>query len=164
VTARVVVAAMGNEYRRDDGVGAAVVAAVAPLLDELRAPGFDTAGVGPFGDPLDLLGPWDHATLAVVVDAVRTGAAPGTVVVVDLGGPGGSEAVDRRASSTHGLGVAGALRLARAVGRAPDRVVAVGIEGGDFGNGTGLSEAVDRAVGEAAARVLDLVRSVRPCA
>jgi len=165
VTTRVVVAAMGNEYRRDDGAGAAVVASLAPRLEELCVPGFDATGVGPFGDPLDLLGQWDHATLAVVVDAVRTGAAPGTVVVVDLGaGSDATGALDARASSTHGLGVAGALRLAQAVGRAPDRVVAVGIEGEDFGNGTVLSEAVARAVATAAARVLDIVRKERPCA
>ena len=206
---RVVVVAMGNEYRRDDGAGLAVVRSVRPRLGELSTPEVDAVGIGPFGDPLDLLGQWDDAALAVVVDAVRTGAPPGTVVVVELGArPGATDAAevgrtgdageagrtggaaeagrtgdagdgrgdavtepgyatgvtDRRASSTHGLGIAGALRLARAVGRAPDRVLAVGIEGEDFGNGTGLSDAVARAVEEAAARVLEIVGTALPCA
>jgi len=162
-----VVVAMGNVYRRDDGAGAAVMRAVTPRLEELSSPELDAVGLGPLGDPLDLLGQWDDAELAVVVDAVRTGAAPGTVVVLDLGGRGDpetAEAIHARPSSTHGVGVAGALRLARAVGRAPLRVLAVGIEGEDFGNGDGLSDAVAGAVDEAAARVLEIVDTALRCA
>ncbi len=161
------VVAMGNEYRRDDGAGAAVMRAVAPGLRALSSSEIDAFGVGPLADPLDLLGQWDDAALAVVVDAVRTGAKPGTVVVLDLGGtgdPGTAEIIHRLPSSTHGVGLAGALRLARAVGRAPHRVLAVGIEGEDFGNGDGLSDAVAGAIDEAADRVLEIVGTELQCA
>ncbi len=155
---------MGNEYRRDDGVGAAVTALVAQRLAGGKRPdhgtGRDTTVSGPFGDPLDLLGEWDGATLAVVVDAVRTGATPGTVTVVELGPDTPGDAT----ASTHTVGVAGALRLAHAVDRAPRRVVAVGIEGEDFGDGMGLSDAVAASVEEAAARVLDVVAGSTSCA
>ena len=82
----VVVAGLGSEFRRDDGAG--------PLV---RARAVHEAGVGrdigPISDPLDLLGVWDGADLVVVVDAVRSGAPPGTVQVVELSGePGGEPA------------------------------------------------------------------------
>ncbi len=112
--ARVVVAGLGNEYRRDDAAG--------PLIAEraVTRAGRGTV-VGPLADPLDLLGEWDGADLAVIVDAVRSGQVPGTLTTVELVGspdgeiPGGH----RGASSTHGIGLAGVLRLARAVDRAP---------------------------------------------
>jgi hydrogenase maturation protease len=117
-------------------------------------------------DPLDLLGVWDGAELAVVVDAVRSGAAPGTVHVVELDyGPGADTPAHREATgSTHGIGLASVLRLSRAVGHAPERVVVVGVEGEDFGRGTGLSPAVDAALAEAVRRVVDLIGQVPTCA
>ena len=188
---RVVVAGIGSEYRRDDGAGAAV----ASRVWELAAGACD---VGPVVDPLALLGLWDDAELAVVIDAVRSGADAGTVHVVDLDSvlPGGAPAtaggataggatagattagattapashapgpVPRAAgaASTHGIDVSGVLRLARAVGRAPRRVVVVGIEGKDFGYGQGLSPEVARAVPQAVHRVLELISGADICA
>ena len=138
---------MGSEYRRDDGAGPAVADAGRPGNREVT-------NLGPIADPLDLLGLWDDADLAVVIDAVRTGAEPGTVRLIELGiqpsadpqGPTPSAG-----SSTHGIGLAGVLRLARAIGRAPERVVVVGIEGRDFGQGEGLTPEVARAVPHAGA-------------
>ncbi len=133
--ARVVVVGMGSEYRRDDGAGPAVAAEVGR-----RCPG--VTRLGPVAEPLDLLGLWDGADLVVVADAVRSGAEPGSVQVIDLtgasGAAGGSDGT-AGGTSTHGIGLTGALRLARAVGSAPERVVVVGIEGHDFGQGVGLT-------------------------
>lgn len=150
---RVVVAGMGNEYRRDDGAGPAVAARSA---DEAPI----TIDVGPVVDPLDLLGRWDGAELAIVIDAMRSGATPGTVRVVDLTGPSSSP----DATSTHGIGLAGVLRLAQALDQAPARVVVVGIEGEDFGRGTGLSPAVDAALPAAVRRVVELIKEFQACA
>jgi len=149
---RLVVVGMGSEYRRDDGVGLAVADRVAQAVDGVSA-------VGPLSDPLDLLGLWDGADLAVVVDAVQSGAAPGTVQLIELDITSGRGAAGDPSgtTSTHGIGVAGVFRLARAVGSAPKRVVVVGIEGQDFSQGTGLSPAVDRAVEHAARHVAELI-------
>jgi hydrogenase maturation protease len=99
----------------------------------------------------------------VVVDAVRTGAAPGEVVVVDL-----DEAARRSSSppatSSHGLGLAEVLRLSRAVGNGPCRVVVVGVEGDDFADGIGLTPAVEHGVGHAAQAVAELIKEDRRCA
>ncbi len=152
---RVLVAGLGNEFRRDDGVGPAVVAQVGrkigPVVDVVS-----------FEDPLDLLGRWDGADLAVVVDALRSGSAPGTVCVLHLvaegtdpvrtvDGPGG------RAGSTHGIGLAGVLRLARALDAAPKAVAVVGIVGEDFERGPGLSTSVAAAVPRAVGQVAKLI-------
>lgn len=159
----VVVASLGSVDRSDDGVGPAVVDGVAA-----RAPG--VRAVGPLADPLDLLGVWDGARLAVVVDAVRSGTAPGTVSRVELDGavPDGRDAPGGRRpiaiTSTHGIGLAGVLRLACTIGRAPVRVVVVGIEGERFGHGGRLSPAVAAAVPEAVRQVVQLVEEVEPCA
>ena len=163
---RTVVAGIGNEYRRDDGAGVEVARQVAS-----RAPG--TVDVGPLGEPLDLLGRWDGADLAVVVDSVRSGAPAGTVRAVEVGGGPGPDATTGAGvaapgtgspTSTHGIGLVGVLRLARAVGSAPRRLVLVGIEGDDFGSGTGLSPAVARAVPEAVGAVLAVIAGDGSCA
>lgn len=157
-TPRVVVAGLGSEYRRDDGAGPVV----ASRSVEVARAGCD---IGPIVDPLDLLGTWDGADLAIVIDAVRSGAPPGTLHVVDLPNAEADEpATNPGETSTHGIGLAGVLRLARAVGHAPRRVVVIGIEGGDFGRGQGLSPAVDIAVPKAVQRVVELIGEVRPCA
>ncbi len=156
---RVVVAGLGSEYRCDDAAGPLVAARAA------QAAGLAEA-VGPLGDPLDLLGTWDGADLAIVVDAVRSGRPPGTLRVLELtGAPSGHVTEEAgTATSTHGIGLASVLRLARAIGSAPARVVVVGIEGEAFGLGTTLSPAVAAAVGPAVRRVVELIDEVRTCA
>lgn len=160
----VVVAGFGSEFRRDDGVGLVVAGRVADTMP-------DTFDVGPVVDPLDLLGRWDGADLAVVVDAVRSGADPGTVRLVELAGPpsagDGDGAVGGHpggATSSHGIGLTGVLRLSRALERQPRRVVVVGVEGHDFGDGTGLSAPVAEAVPGAVALVARIILEARGCA
>ena len=148
----IVVAGLGNEYRRDDGAGPVTAARIVAQL-----PAED---IGPIVDPLDLLGRWDNAELAIVIDAVRSGSTPGSVRVVELpSGDGG-----HGKTSTHGISLGGVWRLAQAVGRAPARVIVVGIEGVDFGNGPGLSAAVDAAIPVAVQRAVALIKEVHPCA
>jgi len=87
-----VVAGLGNEFRHDDGIGPLVAARVA---DQARA----VLDIGPLAEPLDLLGRWDGADLVVLIDAVRSGAAPGTIGLVDLEAQL-RNALDRDGSST----------------------------------------------------------------
>ena len=94
-----------------------------------------------------------------------SGSTPGTLHVVDLPAVDTDEVAGHTGStSTHGIGLAGVLRLARAVGHAPRRVIVVGIEGDDFGRGPGLSPAVDAAIPGAVRRVVELMGEIRPCA
>ena len=150
-TRGVVVTAVGSDCRRDDGAGPAV-------LDQLPR---DLAGAevfGPLANPLELLGLWDGAELAIVVDAFRAGTQPGEVCTVELD-VGVSPETDARPvarASSHGFGLMEVFRLARTLGSAPARVVLVGIGGEDFGEGFGLSPATSRGVEEAARLVVDL--------
>ena len=156
---RVVVAGLGNEYRRDDGAGPAVMAKVGKEVGPADA----VELVGPLGDPLDLLGRWDGADVAIVVDAFGPGASPGSLCVVELASAGVARGAGAP-SSTHGIGLAGVLRLASILGQAPARVVVVGIEGSDFGPGVGLSPPVTAALPDAARRVLDVIAENQSCA
>jgi hydrogenase maturation protease len=168
----VVIAGLGSEHRHDDGVG--------PIVSEQAARVSGARCVGPVVDPLDLLGRWDDADLAVVVDAIHSGSEPGTIRVMPLvppdGRAGARPAASRRhdpsaqptgrerATSSHGVDVVGVHRLATAVGRAPARVVVVGIEGEDFSPGIGLSPRVEAAVPRAVHEVVTLVGEATSCA
>ena len=145
-----VVAAVGCEYRGDDGAGPAVLERVGEL------DGVDVLGA--LGSPLDLLGAWDGADLAIVIDALDGVDATGGVCIVDVDVASGPEVPGRTRSnaSSHGLGVVDALRLAAVTGTAPARVVLVGVPGEDFDGGVGLSPAASRAVESAARRVVEL--------
>ena len=140
-----VVIGVGNEYRRDDGVGPAIAAAVA----DKRAPGIQVVVTD--GEPARLLDAWHGAEVAVVVDAVVVRHPdPGHVhrLTVDALPGGGT------AGSSHGLGIPEAVELARALGRLPERLVFFTVEIGDIGYGTGLSAPVAAAVAPVAAAVL----------
>ncbi len=147
---RVVVAAVGSPFRRDDAAGPAVLDRVGRGL-----PGVDMLGA--MASPLHLLGEWDGADLAVVVDAVA-GIAPGGVCVMEVESPSapGSIGALRPAVGSHGLGVIDAFRIADALGTAPARLVLVGVAGEDFGEGAGLSPGTERAVARAADLVVEL--------
>lgn len=145
----VVVIGIGNDFRRDDGAGLAVVGAARSGLPEgVRVVESD-------GEPARLLDAWAGADTVVVADAVRTGAPAGTIHRFELG----REALPatRGVGSSHALGLGEATNLAAAMGRLPARLVLIGIEALELGEGPGLSDAVARAV-PAAAR--QLVREV----
>lgn len=157
--ATVVVAGLGSAYRGDDAVG--------PLVAELAVAQSGLArDVGPIEDPLDLLSAWDGAALAVVVDAVRASAGAGHVWTLEIGAeaPGERDAGPDAATSTHGIGLAGVYRLARALDRGPAKVVVVAVEGENFDHGQGLSVAVAAAVPDAVRRVVELIEEVATCA
>jgi len=149
---RVAVIGVGNPYRRDDGVGRAVVTELA----QNRLPGVSVAVLD--GDPTQLLDAWEGMDVAVIVDAVRREpSCPGRIHrLVD---PSGLHH-QSDAGSTHGLGVTDAIRLATALGRAPVRVVVYAVEAADVGFGTGLTAAVAAAVPEVVAAVLAELRTI----
>lgn len=118
---RIAVIGVGNEFRRDDGVG---WAGLARLGGRPLPPDTDLATCD--GAPGRLMGRWEGARLAVVVDAAH--AHPGD--------PG----------RVHRLGLGEAVELARVLGRLPQRLVVYAVEGADSTLGTGPSPAVAEAV------------------
>jgi hydrogenase maturation protease len=152
---RPIVVGLGAPDRGDDAVGVVVARGVAAGC----LPGVD---VVVHEDPTDLVELWSGRELAVVVDAVRSGAEPGTVVLFETGADGQRlpESAWGRTGrgGTHAFGLGSAVELARALRRLPDRVVLVGVEAASFDHGAPLSPAVADAVPTAVERVLAIVR------
>lgn len=111
-------------------------------------------------EPTRLLELWDGLDAVVVVDAVRSGAPAGTVHRVDAGD--GPLPRDLGLASTHAMGIADALELGRTLGRAPRRVVVLGIEGTSFGMGQEMTPAVAAALDGLVASVLHELEEA-PC-
>jgi hydrogenase maturation protease len=147
---KAVVIGVGNEFRRDDGAGPAVVGALRGRVP----PGVDLVITD--GEPTRLVEAWTGAALAVVVDAVRARPPhPGRVhrFVVDRPVTGAA-----RTASSHGLGLDDAVRLALALDRMPGRLIVHAIEAADLAQGTGLTPPVAAAVGTVASAVLSDLR------
>lgn len=94
-------------------------------------------------DGLSLLESWQGYGHVILIDAVVTGAAPGTITRWGDAEPVIPDAVH---SSTHAFGVAEALQLARALGRMPPRLDIYGIEAAEFAIGAQPSPAILEAV------------------
>lgn len=142
---RFLVIGIGNPQRGDDGAGHAVV-------DWLRGRLPDAVALyGQHGEATALLGAFAEAAAVWLVDASASGRAPGTLRRFDAAAAPLPE--DLRNFSTHGLGPAQAIELARALGQLPGRCLVHAIEGADFAAGAGLSPAVAAAVPEVGARI-----------
>jgi len=99
---------------------------------------------------IDLL---DGVDAAILIDAIRSGAPPGTVHDVDLREVLRSSA---RPVSSHDFGVAAAIHLAEALGKLPPRGRLLGIEIAPRSNGTCTDR--DAAVQDAVAEVVGRTR------
>ena len=127
---------LGNSFRGDDGAGPAVARG---LLDDVlaRVRAYE-------GEPVGLIEEWTGADAVIVVDAVSSGAPPGTIHRLDPLAQPIPAALSQ--GSTHAFGLAETIELARALDRLPRRLVVYGIEGERFTAGEELSPAVTRAV------------------
>jgi hydrogenase maturation protease len=139
------VVGVGNEMRGDDAVGLAVVRALAGTVPD------DVAVLECEGEPVSLLAAWEGHEHAIVVDATQSDAEAGTIRrIVAQDGPLPPALAG---SSTHLLGLADAVELARALGRLPETTVVYGIEGAAFDTGAGISEPVAAAAEKVAAAI-----------
>jgi hydrogenase maturation protease len=129
---------VGNVYRRDDAAGLAVARALQGTLPN----GVDI--LEREGEPTSLIDAWESAKSVWLVDAVSSGAEPGTIHRVDAGVEPLPAGFAR--SSTHHFGLPEAIELARALDRVPERLVVYGIEGASFDTGDALSPEVEAAV------------------
>ncbi len=141
---------LGNPYRSDDAAGLEVVR-------RLRERGLDPSALREFsGDGAGLVEAWQGAAAVILVDAVSSGAAPGTVHRLEAGEKTLPAVLFR--GSTHAFSLAEAVELARALGRLPRRVIVYGIEGRQFAAGTELSAEVARATLQAAEQIFQEFR------
>lgn len=146
---RIVVAAVGNVLRRDDGFGAAVAAELGELPEGAE---LVETGIGGIALLQELLAGCDGL---VLVDAVDHGARPGTVVVLEpeVGEP-------EHVPDVHLANPERVLSLAKGLGVLPRRIAIVGCQPADVDElDEHLSVEVERAVPVAARKVEELVRA-----
>ena len=141
-----VVIGVGTPFRGDDGAGRAV----ARLLGSSSDCGLVVRECA--GEATSLLSLWAGFDDVVVVDACRGAGPPGSV---HRFGPDDVDGVTKlEHASTHSLGVAAAIGLARALGTLPSRLVIYAIEARDSRESEGLSPEVDHGVRQVMALVM----------
>jgi hydrogenase maturation protease len=136
---------IGNDYRGDDAVGLIVARRLRMrLADSVKV-------LEQNGDGAALMEVWWRAETVIIIDAVASGAAPGTIHRFDANTLPIPKGAFR--CSTHAFGVAEAIELSRALGEFPRSLVVYGIEGKNFAAGVGLSPEVEKAACEAVRQV-----------
>jgi len=137
----------GNRWRGDDGAGLLV----AELVAAARPAGVETIGHG--GEPIELIERFAGARAVWLIDAVRSGAPAGTVHRFDAGERPLPATAFR--ASTHHIGLAEVVEIARALARLPDAVLVFGIEGACFDTGAPMSAAVTAAAAGLAGQLVE---------
>ncbi|GIK74790.1 MAG: peptidase M52 [Chloroflexota bacterium] len=143
---------IGNAWRGDDAAGRLV----AHALRARDLPGVAVVEASVV-DP-SLLDAWQEVDRLIVVDAVNSGAASGTVHCFDLS----RESLPGSLSfcSSHAFDLAALLNLARTLNRLPPQVWVFGVEGREFAHGQAVSAAVQQGVDKCVAAILDLLDAV----
>lgn len=136
--ARILIIGVGNEHRGDDSVG---IIAARRLKDLLTG----QIAVLELGSEVSrLLELLISRDAAIILDAARSGAPPGTIHRFVVGDNPIPEKLF--CYSSHAFSVGEALKLARALQQMPDHVIVYGIEGACFEFGRGLTPEVERAL------------------
>ena len=137
---------VGNAYRGDDGAGLAVAHALrATLPPEIEV-------IEESGEGTSLMDAWRGASRVILIDAVHSGAVPGTIHHFDASTSTVPTALFP--CSTHAFGVADAIEMARALRELPEQLMIYGIEGGNFDEIDGLSRDVQHAVAAVVRQIL----------
>ena len=142
---------LGNEFRGDDAVGLLAARRLQGVIGD-RAEVMEAPVAG-----VELLELMKGVRVALLIDAVRSGQAPGTIHRLDASfGPIAPELFPQ---STHAVGVAETLELGRTLGVLPPKVIVYGVEAADMEMGHPLSPHVGSALNEVVQLVLREVQS-----
>jgi hydrogenase maturation protease len=144
MTDDVLVIGIGNEFRRDDGVGLAVAAEIA----RRRLPGVRVMTA--VGEPASILEAWTGVPLTVAVDAgMGEGLTPGRI---RRWAPG--DDTEQIVVSSHALGLPQTFALGKALGRIPEKLIVFTVDIEDISHGVTLTPAVAAAVPAAVEAIL----------
>jgi hydrogenase maturation protease len=130
-----IVIGLGNEFRHDDAVG---------LIAARRLREYGLPSEEHEGDLATLMNRWKSADGVILIDAVTSGASPGTIHRLDVSATPLKRGLFK--SSTHTFDLADAVELARTLGALPARVYVLGLEVRDVSVGVGLSSEVESAL------------------
>jgi len=131
----------GNLGRGDDAAGVLVAKRLRQLGVEAEIQS---------GGAFELLASWDHHERVILIDAVVTDSRLGAVHAWEGHPPRLPEA---RQFSSHGFGLAEAIRLAQVLGSLPRQITVYGIEGEAFAVGDAVSPEVLDAVERVAQQI-----------
>ncbi|MBN1398208.1 MAG: hydrogenase maturation protease [Bacteroidetes bacterium] len=137
---------IGNEYRSDDGAG--IIAA--RTIREKEIPAISVKEE--FGEGTSLMDAWQGFRNVIMIDAVSSGAEPGTIFRIDAKKENIPAGLFH--NSTHKFGIAEAVRLAQVMNLMPNSFMIYGIEGKDFSAGTKLTANVRKAVKKVAKQIV----------
>ncbi len=144
---RLLVAGIGNIFFGDDGFGPAVARALAG--DPPSGATVEDYGIRGLHLAFELVSGYDRAFL---IDAIPRGGAPGTLYVIEPQPRDSGTAPD-----AHRMDLENVFAFVRTIGGEPPPITLVGCEPAIVDEGIGLSEAVARAVPEAAQLVRRLI-------
>lgn len=133
-THHVLLVGIGNEFRKDDGVGCYIVQKIMSCNDQRLA----TRILNREGT--NLIECWRGYKTVYVVDAASSGQEPGTVHRFEI--PAQPLPKSVFCTSTHALSLADVIHLAQTLDALPPEVIVYGIEAGSFEHGRGLTEKV----------------------
>jgi hydrogenase maturation protease len=157
VSRRILVAGIGNVFLSDDAFGVEVARLLwsRPLPEQVRVEDYGIRGIHL---AYDLLDGYDAL---VLVDAVPMGEPPGTLAVIEPE-PAPSSAVSSSGAAVdaHTMSPDVVLATLARLGGSVDRIVIVGCQPGELGEGMGLSPAVEAAVTAAADLCLEVVAEI----
>jgi hydrogenase maturation protease len=143
---RTLVIGIGNEYRRDDAAGLLVARRLqAQISHQLTV-------IEQSGEGAALMETWKDAEIVILIDAVHSGAEPGTIFRFEAHAQPIPTTFFHY--STHAFSVAEAIELARTLNQLPARLVVYGIEGENFEAGVGVSSEVEKAAQEVVGRIV----------
>lgn len=152
----VTVIGIGQSFRGDDAAGLEAVRRWREQFNEtasrpeVQVEVCELPGLG-------LLDLFEGADSVLLVDAVQSGAAVGTIHQI---GPGKLAAFAADSTSAHGWGVAETLELARQLGLPlPSSIHLIGIEAGQMEIGAGLSAEVEAALPEVCQAIENFIAS-----
>ena len=134
---------MGHPDRGDDAAGRLVAEKLACL------PGVEVIETD--GEAAKLIDLMEGADAVIIVDAALSGATPGAVTRLDVAVKPVPQPMF--AASSHAVGLAESIELARILGRLPRRCIVYAIEAASFTLGAPLSPAVASAVDRVAAAI-----------
>jgi hydrogenase maturation protease len=142
---KVLLIGIGNEYRSDDGIGLGI----ARKICERHLSSVNVKEES--GEGATLMEAWQGYETVILVDAISSGAKPGTILKIDASKEIGSAKFFHY--STHAFSVTEAIELARAMKTLPPKLFVYGIEGVNFNAGVDISHVVQ----ESAKQVVDQI-------
>ncbi len=143
---------LGNEFRCDDAVGVRLAERLRKLLPE------SVDVVIHLGDGATLMDRWTRADYVVLIDAVQSGARPGTIHRLNAT----RETIPTGFFnySTHAFSLAEAVEVARTLDRLPPTMIIYGIEGKTFSTGQELSAEVAEAAEQVSSEIVEHIKEL----